>query len=186
VASYATGISGIAGRYATALYELADEQKALDEVKSNLDSVGQLIDESADLRTLIRTPVFTRQEQAKAVSAVLEKAGISDLVQRFVAVVAENRRLFALSEMIAAYGKILAERRGEISAEVTSAVALNDAQVSAIDDALRRAMGGKVAVATRVDPDIIGGLIVKVGSRMIDNSLRTKLQRLQLAMKGVS
>ena len=117
---------------------------------------------------------------------MLERAGISDLVRRFVAVVAENRRLFALPGMIAAYSALLAERRGEVTAEVTSATPLNEAQLVAIDTALGRAVGGKVAVDTRVDPDIIGGLIVKVGSRMIDNSLKTKLQRLQLAMKGAS
>jgi F-type H+-transporting ATPase subunit delta len=186
VASDATGISGIAGRYATALYELADERKLLDEVKSDLDAVDRMITESDDLRLLIRTPVFTRQQQANAVSALLDKAGVSDLVRRFVVVVADNRRLFALPDMIAAYGKLLAERRGEVTAEVTSAMPLSETQVSAIDDVLRRAMGSKVAVTTRVDPDIIGGLIVKVGSRMIDNSLKSKLQRLQLAMKGVS
>ncbi len=186
MASDATGISGIAGRYATALYELADEQKALDAVKADLDAVGGLIAESADLRLLIRSPVFTRQDQSRAVAAILEQAGISELVRRFVAVVADNRRLFALPSMIAAYSALLAERRGEVTAEVTSAVPLGETQVSAIDDVLRRAVGSKVAVDTRVDPGIIGGLIVKVGSRMIDNSLKTKLQRLQVAMKGVS
>jgi F-type H+-transporting ATPase subunit delta len=186
VASDATGISGIAGRYATALYDLADEQKALDAVKADLEAVRALIDDSADLRLLIRSPLFTRRDQARAVAAVLEAAGISDLVRRFVAVVADNRRLFALPDMIVAYGALLAERRGEVAAEVTSAAPLSEAQLAAIDTALRGAVGGKIAVDTRVDPDIIGGLIVKIGSRMIDNSLKTKLQRLQLAMKGAS
>ncbi|MCP4329495.1 MAG: F0F1 ATP synthase subunit delta [Alphaproteobacteria bacterium] len=186
MASDVTGVSGIAGRYATALYDLADERKLLDAVKSDLDSVGQLITDSADLRLLIRSPVFTRVQQAQAIAAVLELAGISDLVRRFVAVVAENRRLFTLPAMISAYRALLAERRGEVTAEVTSAVPLTEAQLASIDDVLRRSVGGKVAMNTRVDPDIIGGLIVKVGSRMIDNSLKTKLQRLQLTMKGVS
>ena len=186
MASDATGISGIAGRYATALYDLADEQKALDAVKTDLDTVRALIDDSADLRLLIQSPLFTRRDQARAVAAVLERAGISDLVRRFVAVVADNRRLFALPDMIVAYGALLAQRRGEVTAEVTSAAPLSEAQLAAIDTVLRGAVGGKIAVDTRVDPDIIGGLIVKIGSRMIDNSLKTKLQRLQLAMKGAS
>ena len=186
MASDATGISGIARRYATALYDLADEQNLLDAVKADLDAVGALIDASADLRLLIQSPLFTRRDQARAIAAVLEHAGIAELVRRFVAVVAENRRLSALPAMIAAYSALLAERRGEVTAEVTSATPLSATQLAAIDTALGHAIGGKVAVDTRVDPSIIGGLIVKVGSRMIDNSLKTKLQRLQLAMKGAS
>ena len=186
MASDATGLSGIAARYATALYELADEAKALDAVNDDLQALGAMIAESEDLRRLIRSPLFSRRDQAAAMGKVLEKAGAGDLVRRFVEVVAENRRLFALPQMIAAFRQILAERRGEIAAEVTAAAELSDAQVERITEALRSAMGSKVSVDLRVDPALIGGLVVKVGSRMIDNSLRNKLQRLQLAMKGTS
>lgn len=186
MASDASGLSGIATRYATALYELADEQKALDEVAEDLSTVRDLIDESDDLRRLIRSPLFSRADQAKAMAAVLDKAGIGDLVTRFVAVVADNRRLFILAEMIDAYRRILAERRGEVAAEVVSAAELTDEQLNRITDQVREATGGKVAIETRIDPSLIGGLIVRVGSRMVDNSLRTKLQRLQLSMKGAS
>lgn len=186
MASDATGVSGIAARYATALYDLADERKALDEVNDQLAALRALIDESDDLRRLLRSPLLSRQKQAAAIDAVLARAGSADLVRRFVAVVAENRRLFALPAMIDAYRRILAERRGEVTAEVTSAAPLSDSQVGAVTDVLRRAVGGKVSVDLKVDPTLIGGLVVKVGSRMIDNSLRTKLQRMQLSMKGVS
>jgi F-type H+-transporting ATPase subunit delta len=133
----------------------------------------------------VRSPVLTRADQGKAVAAVLQQAGVSDLVRRFVALVAENRRLFALVDMIDAYLGELARRRGEVTATVTSAVPLSDAQTAAVTDALKRAVGGKVAVDLKIDASLIGGLVVKVGSRMIDSSLKSKLQRLQLVMKGV-
>jgi F-type H+-transporting ATPase subunit delta len=144
-----------------------------------------MIEESTDLRRLVRSPVLTRADQGKAMAAVLQQAGVSDLVRRFVALVAENRRLFALVDMIDAYLGELARRRGEVTATVTSAVPLSDAQTAAVTEALKRAVGGKVAVDLKTDASLIGGLVVKVGSRMIDSSLKSKLQRLQLAMKGV-
>jgi len=186
VASDTSGIAGIAGRYAAALYDLADERKDLDAVAEGLVPLKTMIEESEDLRRLIRSPLIDRRSQKAAIDAVLEKAETPELVRRFVAVVADNRRLFALPAMIDAYRRLLAERRGEVTAEVTSAAPLSDGQVSALTEVLRQKMGAKVAVDLKVDQSIIGGLIVKVGSRMIDNSLRTKLQRLQFAMKGVS
>jgi len=185
VAARGTGPGGLASRYAAALFELADEKKQLDVVAGDLSSLKQAIAASEDLRRLIRSPVLSRADQGRAMEALLEAARASDLVRRFVGLVAQNRRLFVLPEMINAYLSQLAERRGEVTAEVVSARPLSDAQRSAVAEALRKAVGGKVAVDAQVDPSLIGGLVVKVGSRLIDSSLRTKLHRLQLAMKGV-
>lgn len=173
------------GRYALALLDLADEKKQLDQVAEDLRGLKALLEESDDLRRMVRSPIITREQQAAAVTAVAARLGVSDLTRRFVLVVAQNRRLFALDSMIDAYLAELARRRGEVQAEVIAARALSDAQLQALDETLRGIVGGKVDIDVAVDPSLIGGLIVKVGSRMIDNSLRTKLQRLQLAMKGV-
>ena len=185
MAAQDTGTAGLAARYAAALFDLADEARELDAVAADLRAIRALIADSADLRRLVRSPVLTREDQGRAMAAVLEKAGTSDLVRRFVGLVAGNRRLFALADMIEAYLSDLARRRGEITASVTSAAPLSEAQSAALADALRRAVGGKVAVETHTDAGLIGGLIVKVGSRMVDSSLKSKLQRLQLVMKGV-
>ena len=185
LAAQETGTAGLAARYAAALFELADEAKQLDSVAADLRTIRALIAESADLRRLVRSPVLTRADQAKAMAAVLLKAGTSDLVRKFVGLVAENRRLFALTDMIEAFLADLARRRGEVTASVTSAAPLSDAQAAALTDALRKAVGGKVAIETHTDASLIGGLIVKVGSRMVDSSIKSKLQRLTLVMKGV-
>ncbi len=178
------GLSGLPGRYALALLELADERKQLDPVAEELRGIKAMIAESADLRRLIRSPLFTREQQSQAMSAILEQAGVGELTRRFVLLVARNRRLFALDRMIAAYLAELARRRGEITARVTSATELDDEQQRALVETLRKEVGAKVQVELKVDPSLIGGLIVRVGSRMIDKSIRSKLQRLQLAMKG--
>jgi F-type H+-transporting ATPase subunit delta len=185
LAAQETGTAGLAARYAAALFDLADEAKQLDSVAGDLRAIRGLIAESADLRRLVRSPVLTRADQAKAMAAVLEKAGTSDLVRKFVGLVAENRRLFALTDMIEAFLADLARRRGEVTASVTSALPLSDAQTAALTEALRKAIGGKVAIETHTDASLIGGLIVKVGSRMVDSSIKSKLQRLTLVMKGV-
>jgi len=186
VAARGTGPGGLAARYAAALFELADEKKQLDAVAADLSTLKSMIAESEALRLLLRSPILTREEQGRAMAALLEKAGAGDLVRRFVGLVAENRRLFVLPDMIDAYLAQLASRRGEITAQVISARSLSDAQRQAVTDAVTQVVGGgKVAIDLKVDPSLIGGLIVKVGSRMIDSSLRTKLQRLQIAMKGV-
>jgi F-type H+-transporting ATPase subunit delta len=179
-----TGLSGLAGRYALALLDLADEQNQLDAVAEDLRGLSAAIAESEDLRRLIRSPLYTRDQQSRAMTAILDQAGTVEMTRRFVLLVARNRRLFALDRMIAAYLAELARRRGEITAQVTSATALDDEQHRALVETLRNEVGAKVQVEVDVDPSLIGGLIVRVGSRMIDNSLRSKLQRLQLAMKG--
>ena len=172
------------GRYALALLELADEHKQLDAVAEDLRQLKQLIAESEDLRTLLHSPLYGRDEQAAAMTELMRKAGIGELTQRFVLVVTRNRRLFTLPAMIDSFLAELARRRGEVTAQVTSAVELSEEQRSALTDALRNSIGGKIRLDTKVDPGVIGGLIVRVGSRMIDNSLRSKLARLQLSMKG--
>ena len=177
--------TGLAGRYASALFDLADAEKALDAVAEDLSVLGQMIDESEDLQRLLRSPVISRDDQKKAMLAVIDKAGMNKLTRNFTGVIADNRRLFALQDMIGAYQAILAARRGETTAEVVSAKPLTDAQMSALTDTLKNAVGSKVSVEAKVDPGLLGGLIVKVGSRMVDSSLRTKLSQLRLAMKGV-
>jgi len=174
----------MAGRYASALLELADEKKQLDSVAEDLRGLAGLIEESEDLRRMIRSPVFGRDAQSRAMTAILDKAGIGELTRRFVLVVTDNRRLFALPQMIRGYLAELARRRGEVTAEVLAARELSEAQRSALTDSLKGVAGTKVQIDVKVDPSLIGGLIVKVGSRMIDTSLRTKLQKLQYAMKG--
>ena len=185
MASEGTGVSGLADRYATALFELADERKALDQVAADLRSLRQLLAESPDLRRLVRSPILSRVEQGKAIVAVAERAGFDGLTRSFLGLVAHNRRLFAVPAMIEAFLRRLAARRGEVTAEVTSAQELTPAQLSAVNEQLRKAVGSKIAVEVKVDKNLLGGLIVKVGSRMVDASLRSKLHRLQLAMKGV-
>jgi len=176
-------ISGMAGRYATALLELALEQNTTDSVKADLEAFERLIDESPDLARLVRSPVFSSDEQVKAVSAVLAKAGIGGLAANFIRLVAQNRRLFAIQTMIRNFRILVARQRGETTAEVTVAEPLADNHLAALKDALRAVTGKDVALDVKIDPAIIGGLIVKVGSRMIDTSLRTKLNAMKLAMK---
>ena len=174
MASGQTVTSGLSGRYATALFELALERDAIDAVADDLTQLQAMIDESEDLRRLIGSPLFSRDAQSKAMAALTEKAGLSETVCNTVGVIARNRRLFALEDVIRAYRTLVSEHRGEVEAEVTAAALLKEAT------------GSTVAVTTEVDPDLLGGMVVRVGSRMIDSSLRTKLQRLQLAMKGAA
>lgn len=176
----------MAGRYATALFELAEAQGSLDAVAADLASIRKLLDESADLRRLVLSPVFGADDQAKAFGAILDRAGIKGLVANFTGLVIKNRRLFALPDMITGFTRLLAAKRGEMSADVTSAHALSDAQLASLKQSLKTATGRDVQINTKVDEGLLGGLIVKVGSRMIDSSLKTKLNSLKLAMKEAS
>lgn len=186
MATGTTGLSAISERYAAALFDLADEQKQLDPVADDLRGLKDLFAGSADLRRFVGSPLIARDQQAAAMAAVMQRAGVADLTRRFVGVVAGHRRLFALPAMIDAYLELLARRRGEVTAKVSSAQALSDTQTEALEASLKAAIGQAVAVDYDVDPDLIGGLVVRVGSRMVDSSLRTKLSKLQLAMKGVA
>jgi len=179
-------VSGVAGRYASALYALASEQRQTAEVAAALGSLQRMITESADLQRLVRSPVFSAAEQAKALVALMAQAEIGGITANFVRLVASKRRLFALQDMIRDYNKLYDSARGLTRAEVTSAAPLSDAQIAELKEQLRgKAAGQDVELAVKVDPAIIGGLIVKLGSRMVDGSLRTKLNAIRTAMKEV-
>ena len=182
-----TATTGVAGRYASALFELADNAKALESVAQDLDTFRKLLAESTDLRRVIGSPVIGRELQGKALLAVLDAAGIKGLTRSFVGTVAANGRARELPAMAAGFLAELARRRGETTATVTSAVPLTPVQLQQLTETLRSVLGGaKVSIDAHVEPDILGGLVVKVGSRLFDSSIRSKLQRLQLAMKGVA
>ena len=178
-----TIVSGMAGRYATALFELANEANAVEQVQSNLKAFEALLASSPDLMRLVRSPVFSADEQARALDAVLDKASISGIAKNFLRVVAANRRLFAVDQIIRGFHAQVARHKGEVTAEVTVAAPLNDARLAEIRDALKAVTAKDVQVDVTVDPAIIGGLKVKVGSRMVDASLRTKLNSIKFAMK---
>ena len=179
-------ISGMAGRYATALFELALDNNAVDAVKADLGRFDALVAESEDLRRLVRSPVFSADAQSKALGAVLDRAGIGGLTAQFLKVITANRRLFAARDMIRAYRALVARHHGEVTAQVTVAEPLSDAHRAAITDALKAVTGKEnVGLDVKVDPAIIGGLVVKLGSRMVDSSLRTKLNSIKHAMKEV-
>jgi F-type H+-transporting ATPase subunit delta len=186
LASDPTGVSALAERYARALFELADEHRALDQVATDLRQLRAMLAASADLMRLVRSPLLARGDQARAVAAVVHRAELSPLIGDFLAVVARNRRLFALPAMIEGFLAMLASRRGEVTAEVVAARPLTEIQLNALREQLHRTVGRRVTVDTRVDPGLIGGMIVKVGSRMVDDSIASKLRRLQLGMKGAS
>jgi F-type H+-transporting ATPase subunit delta len=186
VPTASSATSGVAGRYANALFQLADEAKALDTVAQDLATFRKLLDESADLRRLIASPVLGRDVQGKALAAVLDAAQISGVARKFIGLVAANGRARELPAMAAAFLAELASRRGETTATVTTAVPLTPAQLAQLTETLRGMLGAKVSIDARVDQDILGGLVVKVGSRLFDSSIRSKLQRLQLAMKGAA
>ena len=174
----------MAGRYAGALFELAKEASKIPEVEADLVKFQGLLDMSPDLRQMVKSPVISADDQGKALSAILAKAGIGGLAANFFKLITANRRLFAAPGMLQGFQALAAKARGEMTAEVTSAVALNDAQVAALKDQLKVSVGKAVALNTKVDPALLGGLVVKVGSRMIDSSLRTKLQNLKVSLSG--
>jgi F-type H+-transporting ATPase subunit delta len=173
----------MAGRYATALFDLALEANAVDAVKADLDRFGALVGESADLNRLVRSPIFSADEQLQALAAVLDRAGIGGLAANFLKLAASNRRLFAVRDMIKAFHALVAQHKGEATAEVTVAEPLKDAHGDALRAALKSVTGKDVDLDVKVDPAILGGLVVKVGSRMVDTSLRTKLNAIKHAMK---
>ena len=176
-------VSGVSGRYATALFELARDEKSIDAVKADLDKFDTMLSESADLKRLVRSPVFAADTQLRALSAVLDKAGITGVAANFLKVLTNNRRLFAVTDVIRAFGALVARFKGEASAEVTVAEPLSDKNLDALKAALKQVSGKDVTLNVKVDPSIIGGLVVKLGSRMVDSSLRTKLNSIKHAMK---
>jgi F-type H+-transporting ATPase subunit delta len=180
-------VSGMAGRYATALFELALENRSIDAVKADLERFDALIAASPDLARLVRSPVFRADEQVRALSAVLSRVGIAGLAANFLLLVATKRRLFAVRDMIKAFRQLVAGHRGEISAEVVVAEPLSEKHLEALKSALKSVTGGRaIDLNVKVDPALIGGLVVKLGSRMVDSSLRTKLNAIRHAMKEAS
>ena len=179
-----TIVEGVAGRYAAALFDLAKDNSKIADVEADLTKFQALLDMSDDLKRLVRSPVIRSEDQGRAINAVLSKTGIGGLAGNFLKLIAANRRLFAASDMIKAYRALAAKQRGEVTAEVVSATALNDAQTAQLKETLKATVGKDVTLNSRVDPSLLGGLIVKVGSRMIDSSLRTKLQNLKVQLSG--
>ncbi len=175
---------GVAGRYASALFELANEQNQLDEVDQDLGKFQGMVEASEDLARLVNSPAFAADEQERALSAVLDWASVGATAGNFLRVVAANRRLFAAPDMIKNFRSLLASHRGEVFAEVKSAVPLSEEQLAALREKLQGSGAKTIRLDTKVDPDLLGGLVVKIGSRMIDSSLKTKLSGLQVALKG--
>jgi len=173
----------MAGRYATALFDLALEANAIDAVKADLDRFDALVAASAELNRLARSPVFSADEQGRALGAILDSIGIGGLAANFLKLVTANRRLFAVRDIIKAFRQLVAQAKGEATAEVTVAEQLKDEHVAALRAALKAVSGKDVDLAIKIDPAIIGGLVVKLGSRMVDTSLRTKLNAIKHAMK---
>ena len=182
-ASESPGISGVAGRYALALFELARDEKAIDDVSRNLDSLDALIKDSPDLARLIRSPTFAAEDQIRALDAVMARAGIVGLAANVLRLVASKRRLFILPHMIRGYRALVAESKGIVSAEVRLAEEPSAKVLDEIKAALREMAGSDIDLTVRIDPSLIGGLVVKVGSRMVDASLKTKLNSIRIAMK---
>jgi len=181
-----TLVSGVAGRYASALFSLAQDDRQTDAVAQSLAKLDALITENPDFERLVRSPVFSAQEQLKALDAILAREGISGIAASFVRLVTVKRRLFFIRQMIADYRKLYDASRGVTRAQVTSASTLSDENLAALKDQLKAVSGGRdVQLDVKVDPSIVGGLIVKLGSRMVDGSLRTKLNAIRLAMKEV-
>jgi len=176
--------ASLAGRYASALFGLARDEKQIDAVSRSLDSLNQALADSRELQQLVVSPLVDRDQAGKAFAAVAAELKADPLTTNFLGVLARNGRKSRLPQVIRAFRRLAAEHRGETSAEVISAHPLNDSQIGRLKEQLRARIGRDVAIDSRTDPQILGGLIVKVGSQMIDSSLRTKLNKLALAMKG--
>ena len=176
--------SGVSGRYASALFELAREQNELDKVDQDLGKFQAMLEQSPDLARLVKSPAFAAEEQERALGAVMDWASIGATTGNFLKVVTRNRRLFAAEDMIKGFRQQLALHRGEMTAEVQSATPLSDEQLAALKATLKASYGKDVRLDAKVDPSLLGGLVVKVGSRMFDSSLRTKLMNLKVVLKG--
>jgi F-type H+-transporting ATPase subunit delta len=183
VAAENPSVSGVSGRYATALFELARDERCIDAVRAELDRFEAMLAENADLMRLVRSPVFSAEEQLRALTAVLDHAGISGISAKFLKVLTANRRLFVVTDVIRAFRALVAKFRGEATADVTVAEKLGDKNLDALKTALKSVTGKDVTLNVKVDPSIIGGLVVKLGSRMVDSSLRTKLNSIKHSMK---
>jgi F-type H+-transporting ATPase subunit delta len=175
----------VAGRYATALFEIARDGKALDKVEADIGALGEALATSADLRNVIASPVYSREDQGKAVKALADRMGLGPEVANTLGLMARNRRLFVLPGLIAQLKALIADHRGEVTAEVTTARPLSEAQLDELAGTLKKNVGKDVSLKVTLDESLIGGLVVKVGSRMIDTSVRSRLAALQNVMKEV-
>ena len=180
-----SSVSGVAERYASALFDLARDSTSIEKIEGELANVSGMLEGSPDFRRLVESPVFSAEEQERAIGSVADRAGITGLAGNFLRLVAKNRRLFAIPGIIRAFHEMAAKHRGEATAEVTSAHALRDEQVAALKAALKAKLGKDVTLQERVNPALLGGLVVKVGSRMIDTSLRTRLMNVKTQLKEV-
>jgi F-type H+-transporting ATPase subunit delta len=176
--------ASLAGRYASALFDLASEAGTVTAVESDLDKLAEALTESGELRALIRNPEVSREQIGRVLTGMGDYLALTDLTKNFLGVLAHNRRIGDLPAMIRAFHAIAAAQRGEVTAEVASAHALTDAQLATLEQKLRAREGRTVKLKTRVDPDLLGGLVVTVGSKRIDGSIRTRLNSLAQAMKG--
>jgi F-type H+-transporting ATPase subunit delta len=184
LASDNSHIAGLALRYANAIFELASEAGAVDAVEADFQALKTMLESSPELTRLVRSPVFSREDQAKGMDAILAKAGAGALTRKLVLLLAEKRRLFALNDIIGAFEQLLAAQRGEVAADITSARPLSAEETTELRRVLKDKLGRDARLTTHVDPTLLGGLVLKVGSRMIDSSLRSKLVGLRAAMKG--
>ncbi|MFO1106151.1 MAG: F0F1 ATP synthase subunit delta [Amaricoccus sp.] len=185
MSSSASLTSGVAGRYATALFEIARESRSLDKVEADLAALQQALADSPDLRAAIASPVFSRQDLDGVVQALASRMALGPEVANTLRLMAHNRRLFVLPALIAQVKALAADARGEVTAAVTAATPLSDDQLASLRAALKAGIGKDVALDITIDPALIGGLVVRVGSRMIDTSIRSKLANLQNVMKEV-
>ena len=176
---------GIAARYATAIFEIAKESKGVAELETGIDALSAALEESAELRDLINSPVYSRDVQGKAIAAVAAKMGLNTVLTNTLSLMAENRRLFVLPQLAQRLRELIAEDKGEVTADVTSAKALTKTQADKLAKTLKARVGKDVKINATVDESLIGGLVVKVGSKMIDTSIRSKLNTLQNTMKEV-
>ncbi len=176
--------AGLALRYATAAFELAAEERAIDQLAADFAQIKALLQQSPELARLVRSPLFSREEQARGMEAVLAQAGAGDLSRKLVLLLAQKRRLFALAHIIRAFEQLLARHRGEVAADITSARELSASETNELRRVLKDKLGREPQLTAHVDPNLLGGLVLKVGSRMIDSSLRAKLDGLRAAMKG--
>lgn len=177
--------TGISGRYAKALFDLALESKEIDATSNDLSKIEALIAESGEFANLISSPIVTKDDQIKAVSLVAKELDLSTLSSNFMGVLAQNRRLGSLKAILVSFKKIAADHKGEVTADVVSAHPMSDDQTAALKKSLKATMGKDVTFDARVDESLLGGLIVKIGSRMVDSSLKSKLENLKVSMKGV-
>lgn len=183
MADTTTLTSTVAGRYATALFDLAAEENALEAVEADLDKLKDALRSSEDLSRLVNSPIYTRDQQSLGLDAVAERLGLGQTVRNLLKLMASKRRIFVLRDLIETYGALMAEHRGEITAQVTAARQLSDMQVEKLRETLKSSLGRDVKMDIAIDPALIGGMIVRVGSRMIDTSIRSQLSALQTAMK---